>query len=313
MDIRRVFLLPSELYIAKEPTLISTILGSCVGVVLYNRHQQFGGMNHFMLARSKGEEPTSTKHGDYAMETLLALMLKEDAHHEHLEATILGGGNVGGHLSLGKGIGADNIAVAREILMKHGIKVVHKNIGGDFGRKVHFESWTGEIEVIRVEKSTATKALEAKTASLKTRKIKVLIVDDSPTIRSILEAAISDDPKIEVIGAASDAYEARELILEHNPDVICLDIIMPMMDGLTFLKKLFLYKPKPVIIISTVVQKGSKLREEAKEIGAFDVIDKADLNLYQGLDTIKSILISKIKAASMTWIPKKKLTGVGKG
>ena len=94
-------------------------------------------------------------------------------------------------------------------------------------------------------------------------------------------------------------------MLEHDPDVICLDIIMPKIDGITFLKKLFLFMPKPVIIISTVAQEGSKLREQAYAIGEVDVIDKEDLAMYKGMDTVRHVLSSKIKAAASVFLQKK--------
>ena len=147
--------------------------------------------------------------------------------------------------------------------------------------------------------------MEEKKKNFDKQGIKVLVVDDSKTVRSLIIAGISQDPEIEVVGEAENPYEARELLLETDPDVICLDIIMPKMDGITFLKKLFLYAPKPVIIISTVAQDGSKLREQALKIGAVDVIDKNALNIYQNDETIRSVLINKIKMAAKTWVRKK--------
>ena len=157
----------------------------------------------------------------------------------------------------------------------------------------------------RIEKSTASAEIDRKKADLRGRKVKVLVVDDSANVRNIISAALAQDPGIEVVGCAENPYQAREMLLEHDPDVICLDIIMPKMDGITFLKKLFLFMPKPVIIISTVAQEGSKLREQAYAIGAVDVIDKEDLALYKGMDTVRTILSSKIKAAASVFLKKK--------
>ena len=104
---------------------------------------------------------------------------------------------------------------------------------------------------------------------------------------------------------AEDAYHARELFLEKDPDVITLDIIMPKTDGITFLKKLFVYKPKPTIVISTVAQKGSKIREQVSAIGAVDVLDKEELKLYEGIEHVSSILTAKIKRAAAMYLKKK--------
>jgi two-component system, chemotaxis family, protein-glutamate methylesterase/glutaminase len=305
MDIQKIFLLPGEMHVTRAPTEIATLLGSCVAVCLYNYRQGFGGMNHFMLPGPTQDNVISGKHGSYAMELLIKMMLAEDPLVSNLQATVIGGGNVTGHLDIGQGIGAKNIVFARDILEKNKITIKHANIGGDFGRKVHFKSWTGEVEVKKIEKSSQTQFIEEKKKEFAARRIKVLLVDDSVLVRSIIRDAISIDPEIEVVGEAANPYEARELILEHDPDVICLDIIMPRMDGITFLKKLFIYLPKPVIIISTVAQQNSELRAQAEKIGAVAVMDKEDLQLYKGLDLVRSMLIPRIKAAAAVWVRKK--------
>jgi len=106
------------------------------------------------------------------------------------------------------------------------------------------------------------------------RKTRVLIVDDSAIVRKMLSDALSGDPDIEVVGLASDPFMARELMLQRNPDVVTLDIEMPRMDGLTFLRKVMEHRPLPVIIVSSVTQLGSKTSVEALAAGAIDVIAK---------------------------------------
>jgi two-component system chemotaxis response regulator CheB len=101
------------------------------------------------------------------------------------------------------------------------------------------------------------------------------------------------------------------MMLEIDPDVLTLDIIMPKMDGVTFLKKLMLHMPLPVIVVSSVAQKGSTQRLRAQEIGAFDVIDKQDLKMYEGLATITQILTTKIKQASLAHVKKRTIEEIG--
>jgi two-component system chemotaxis response regulator CheB len=305
MQDNKVFLLPGELCVSREPVEMATLLGSCVAVCLYNRRGNFGGMNHFMLARTPSGSNPCGKHGDYSTALLIRTMLSYDPIVGNLQAYVLGGGNVNGHLAVGTGIGANNILMALEMLESAKIPIAGKEIGGDFGRKVYFKNWTGEVETRKIEKSEHTLQMEEKKKDMSGRRIKVLIVDDSMTVRNILSEALSVDPEIEVVGGAANPYEARELLLEYDPDVICLDIIMPKMDGITFLKKLFQFKPKPVIIISTVAQRGSKLRQQAQAIGAVDVIDKEELELYKGMDVVRQVLIGKIKTASAVWVKKK--------
>jgi len=105
-------------------------------------------------------------------------------------------------------------------------------------------------------------------------KIKVLIVDDSAVVRKILSEELSRYPDIEVIGVAPDPFVARDKIVNLKPDVITLDIEMPRMDGLTFLKKLMKYYPLPTIIVSSLTPRGGKLTLEALDIGAVEVVAK---------------------------------------
>jgi two-component system, chemotaxis family, protein-glutamate methylesterase/glutaminase len=104
--------------------------------------------------------------------------------------------------------------------------------------------------------------------------VRVLIVDDSPTMRAILTSILSSDPGLEVVGTAADAIEARALIKQLNPDVLTLDIEMPGMSGIDFLQKIMLLRPMPVIIVSTLSHAGTTATLRALEIGAFDCIGK---------------------------------------
>src|SRR5262245_19502234 len=110
--------------------------------------------------------------------------------------------------------------------------------------------------------------------SLPPRKTRILIVDDSAIVRKMLSDALKADPEIDVVGLASDPFVARDLIVQHEPDVLTLDIEMPRMDGLTFLRKLMEHHPLPVIIVSSVTQSGSAASIEALGAGAIDVIAK---------------------------------------
>jgi len=128
--------------------------------------------------------------------------------------------------------------------------------------------------------------------------IRVLIVDDSATARAVLSDILSGDPIIEVVGTASDAYIARDKIVELHPDVICLDVEMPRMDGITFLKRLMHYMPIPVIMVSSLTQAGAKTTLEALESGAVDFVPKPHSHIYDGKDEMRDELIAKIKIAS---------------
>ncbi|MCD8351106.1 MAG: chemotaxis response regulator protein-glutamate methylesterase [Planctomycetaceae bacterium] len=129
--------------------------------------------------------------------------------------------------------------------------------------------------------------------------VRVLIVDDSPVVRNVLTRELSKDPSIEVIGTAPDAFVARDKIVALKPDVITLDIEMPKMDGITFLRKLMEWYPIPVIIVSGLTPKGCSLSLEALEIGAVDVIEKPALTNERELADFSTRLIDQVKAASL--------------
>lgn len=126
------------------------------------------------------------------------------------------------------------------------------------------------------------------------RKTRVLIVDDSLLFRETLAREISKDLGIEVIGTAEDPYDARDKILEFKPDVVTLDVEMPKMDGIAFLKKLMPQYPLPVIVVSSV----GKNVFEALDAGAVDFVTKPDMNRSGGLNSFINELIVKIKIAS---------------
>ena len=124
--------------------------------------------------------------------------------------------------------------------------------------------------------------------------IKVLIVDDSATVRSVFQRELSRDPEIQVVGAAPDPFAARELMLKHQPDILTLDLEMPRMDGMTFLTKLMEYRPMPVIVVSSLTPQGSQLALQALEIGALDVLAKPGVSYSVG--DLAPQLIGRIKA-----------------
>ncbi|NLX13054.1 MAG: chemotaxis response regulator protein-glutamate methylesterase [Phycisphaerales bacterium] len=129
--------------------------------------------------------------------------------------------------------------------------------------------------------------------------IKTLIVDDSPLVRSILTRVLDGVKDIEVVGGAKDPYEAREMIINYRPDVILLDIEMPRMDGITFLRKLMEHYPVPVIMCSSVAPHNSRNALEAIEIGAVDVVAKPTAGGSSALRQLAEDLTEKIRAAAV--------------
>ena len=129
--------------------------------------------------------------------------------------------------------------------------------------------------------------------------IKVLVVDDSALIRALLKEIIQADPELELVGQAPDAYVARDLIKQLNPDVLTLDVEMPRMDGLTFLEKLMRGRPMPVVMISSLTEQGSEATFRAMELGAVDFVAKPKLGIREGMQAYAEEICYKIKAASL--------------
>lgn len=129
-------------------------------------------------------------------------------------------------------------------------------------------------------------------------KITVLVVDDSALVRKLLSEVLNSDPDIEVIGTAIDPYQAREKIKQLKPDVLTLDIEMPRMDGVTFLKNLMRLHPMPVVMVSTLTEHGAQVTLDALELGAVDVVAKPKIDLSNTLGDYAAEIIEKVKTAA---------------
>jgi two-component system, chemotaxis family, protein-glutamate methylesterase/glutaminase len=127
---------------------------------------------------------------------------------------------------------------------------------------------------------------------------RVLIVDDSAFVRQVLTQILTSDPAIAVVGAAPDPLVARQMIKELNPDVVTLDIEMPRMDGLAFLEKIMTLRPMPVVMISSLTQKGADTALRALEMGAVDYVAKPTVGLSDGFAALKEEIVAKVKAAA---------------
>lgn len=129
-------------------------------------------------------------------------------------------------------------------------------------------------------------------------KIKVLIIDDSALIRNMLSQIINSSDFLEVVGTSADPYEAREKIKELDPDVLTLDVEMPRMDGITFLKNVMRLRPMPVVMISTLTKKGSDTTMQALELGAVDYIAKPKVAVAEELPKLTDDIVTKIRIAA---------------
>ncbi len=130
------------------------------------------------------------------------------------------------------------------------------------------------------------------------RKIRVLVVDDSALMRKLLSELLNSDPAIEVVGTAMDAYVARDKIKKLKPDVLTLDVEMPKMDGLSFLGNLMRLHPMPVVMVSSLTEKGANVTMQALSLGAVDFVSKPKVDLAHTLDDCAYEITSKVKIAA---------------
>lgn len=129
-------------------------------------------------------------------------------------------------------------------------------------------------------------------------KIKVVIVDDSALIRSVMSEIVNSQPDMEVAGTAPDPLVARDLIKRVNPDVLTLDVEMPKMDGLDFLEKLMRLRPMPVLMVSSLTERGSEITMRALELGAVDFVTKPKISIQAGMREYTELITDKIRAAA---------------
>lgn len=161
MSTKTHFLYPSTLYVSKEQTFVSTILGSCVAVCLYDPILKLGGINHYMLPLWNGQGLASTKYGNIAIEKLIEKMLGFGCHKKNMIAKVFGGGEVIDTQISQFLIGERNIHIAHKILKEQGIKITGESVGGKLGRKIQFNTYTGEVlqriikkqSVVQIDKS----------------------------------------------------------------------------------------------------------------------------------------------------------------
>ncbi len=135
-------------------------------------------------------------------------------------------------------------------------------------------------------------------SALRNRRVRVLVIDDSALVRKVLADGLSRDPEIEVVGQANDPYRARDLLVELRPDVVTLDVEMPRMDGVTFLKQYMRALPTPTVMISSFTQQGKGITLEALAAGAVDAIAKPSFGLVDQLPAMLSDICRRVKEAA---------------
>lgn len=284
----------AELIVSKEPIIVSTVLGSCISVCLFSESIKGGGVIHYALPELPNNSTDNPlRYGDYAIEQLILEVCHNlDLKSYQLKAKLVGGANNIASEHPSQHVGSENIKIAKKLLSKHKIPIVGEDVGGTRGRKILFHLETGRLQVAFVgpgfSRPSAAKAIaqpDKKSVSFlrsanakQKRKLRVLIVDDSKTIRDLLTKILSQDSCIDVVGQAEDPLMAELLLPTAKPDVITLDVHMPRMTGVQFLKTLIPRYKLPVVMITSLELKDGNEVFEALELGAVDYIQKPALS-----------------------------------
>ncbi len=309
-----------DIMIAEDDAIISTVLGSCISVCLYSRQHRAGAINHFALPIFSNGSDTSHqnddfRYGDQSLSVMIAQFLAvTGATAKQIEAKIIGGASVLLKNEASQSVGPTNIAIARKILKEKGIRVVGEDVGGNHGRKVLFHTATGRVQVANIHENRVqpnqinhahpakqdpkpVHAQQNRTFADRAKQIpRVLIVDDSKTIRDLLSRILAEGGEIEVIGVAENPVVAEKMILDLKPDVVTLDIHMPIMDGITFLESFLPKHPLPFVLISSMsIEEGGEVLR-GLELGAVDYIQKPTL---QTLPVVAPLIREKVKDAAV--------------
>lgn len=154
-EYKKHYLLPSALFASDEPYIVSTVLGSCVAVMLYDSKLKIGGINHYMLPLWNGEGLATPKYGNISIELLIKKMISLGASKKRLQAKLFGGATLHGNPRGLLDIGSRNIEIAKSMLIEHNIKVVASDVGGNRGRKIFYQTDTFKIKMRIIDKTLA--------------------------------------------------------------------------------------------------------------------------------------------------------------
>lgn len=300
------YLFPGKLAAFKEETVISTLLGSCVAVALHDPSSKVGGLNHYLLPEGLPDERENARYATSAIPMLVEECVKLGANRNRLQAKIYGGANVISVSQLGDGIGKRNIEFAEQILRTLGIPIIEKNVAGESARTIKLNTATFDV-LHNMAKDTNTVDRPVDVSGFKplsvAKSVKVLVVDDSATVRTLF-TNIFTKSGLEVVGAAADAYQARELILNKKPDVMTLDIEMPKMSGVMFLEKIMKHHPIPVVMVSSLANTGEAALKSL-ELGAVEFVHKPSQFDPAVLKDLAGMLVEKVRAAASVNVLKK--------
>lgn len=291
----RVFLLPGESVYVRGTAYLSTLLGSCVAVCLHDTARRWGGMNHYLLPNAPAGTLTPGRYGQSSIEALIGEALSAGSLKKDLVASIYGGGNVLGLDSEASGqavnVGEKNIALARRLLGDHNIPIVQHDVAGDRGRRIYFDTGRNHIEVETMQSRVGGRTVKAAPP------VRVALIDAIPAERRMLRTGLATVAGLHLAGEAADAHAARALILDEAPDVLCIDVHLPGINGAVFLERVFRYRHLPAVVLARPEERDAVFWDRVHAAGVFEVIEKEALQLHLGVQGVRELLAPRLLAA----------------
>lgn len=287
---KRNYLLPGFYIATDESMLISTVLGSCVAVALYDREKKIAGLCHYLLARVADSDSGSiARYGDQAIPMLLDEMISLGANPRSIIAKVYGGASVLGNVSIGMAIGIKNISIAHEFLSTMNIPIVKEDTGGNRGRKLLLSTDTFDIEQTFMAESGSTIRQPRAVAS----QVRALVIDPAPRTNGNFDKILAESG-LTVIKTVSDTFDAFNAITNVRPDILIFGFSGQSKNPLQQIKDLSKMTSLPPFYVYSVGGTGMQATQ-ALEIGAKDFVH---CDTAFNIDTIKAaatMLVEKIR------------------
>lgn len=295
---KNLYLFPGKIILSVEPAEITTILGSCVAVAVFDPSTKMGGLIHYLLDEPGGGDAPSPRYGSYALPALLKMMQDNGANMKRLQAKVYGGASVLGNMNIGKDIGSTNADIAWKILEHYKIPVLEQNTGGTRGRRIVFNTTNFHVKHDFMRETTRIIASAEEIPTIVAPGFKATgnigIIDPSSALGNYF-AKMFKKNGFDVIGAASDDTEAYSLIHWGKPKLLVLGNQEPESEGIRILQQLKKYGNLPPIVLYSFGGQGQSVRE-ALRLGVADYVHTPVRYDPNNLIRISNILMEKIKA-----------------
>lgn len=289
MATKKHYLLPGAYIATTEVMEISTILGSCVAVALYDPKTKISGLCHYLLARILDMSGPIGRYGDQAIPMLFDEMVELGAQPRSIVAKVYGGANVLGNVSIGQEVGKKNIAIAHEVLRSIEVSIVEEDTGGNRGRKLLFVTDTFNIQQRFMEESrTHSRPAFAPSA------LRALIIDPAPRAHGNFEKILAQ-AGITIIRTVSDVFDAFGALNTEKPDVLIFGLPNKAKSELQLIRDLKKMSPSlPPFFVYSLGTGGGLQATQALELGAQDFVHSDAAFDLEALKSVAQVLVEKI-------------------